>query len=240
MPPAAAYRAGHRDRDATSHREALRAFLHSASARPEAHPRRPQAPADDTWARGSSRSEYGALPAGQGRRRSASRDAERGSWEAEHGSWDAPRERRYVGGGSGRRGFAGHEENERHGGKSGNHHESIDDSLSDRHAVDDAAEHGRAASAGRVARGRRGRGVGLEPLSHLSVADLHMQAKQVRRDLAPHSNERDDERLTDFTAHETRDLRRGAEGQRILWAEMQNREEYRCREGEALADGLQK
>ena len=65
-----------------------------------------------------------------------------------------------------------------------------------------------------------------------------MQSKKIRRDLAAHSNERDDERRTDFTAHETCDLHRCAEGERILRAQMQNREEHRRREGEALADGL--
>jgi len=45
-------------------------------------------------------------------------------------------------------------------------------------------------------------------------------------------------RRTDFTAHETRDLRGGAEGDRVLRAQMQNREEYDRREGETLADGL--
>ncbi len=65
-----------------------------------------------------------------------------------------------------------------------------------------------------------------------------MQTKMVGRDLATYSNERDDERRTDFTAHETRDLRPGAEGDRVLWAQVQHREEYDCRQREALADGL--
>src|ERR1700694_708809 len=231
MLPAAADRAAHHDRDATSHREALRLSLPSVSARSAAHSARPRVSAVDNWARGRSRSEYRAPPEVQGRRRS-------GSWDAGCGSWDARREWRYVGGGSGRRGFAGHENYERHGGKAGNRHESIDDSLSDGHTVDHAAEHGRAASGARITRGRRSRGVGLQPLSHLSGPDLHMQAKMVRRDLAAYSNERDYERRTDFAAHETRYLHRGAESERILRAQMQNREKYGCREGEAWADGL--
>ena len=86
---------------------------------------------------------------------------------------------------------------------------------------------------------RRHRAKGANALQDLRIADLHVLADQVRGHLAAHACEGGDEGRADLAAQQARGLHRGAEGQRILRPQMQDREEHHARERKALAHGLQ-